>query len=156
MAVRGGGSHVGQLPGGLLVGPVLQQPCEQEIPRLEEIQVLLLVLGVVWQKAMGLEGQESRCYDEELAGPPQVPIGTHMRDELVGDLGQGELGHVEAAARDQAQKQVEGALELGQGDGETGNARCRALLAVHGSGTRDGCRFRWNRRVRLRRHCRGR
>ena len=121
----GPGGGAGQLPqvrGGPLVGAVLQEPGEEQVAGLEELQVLLGLVGVVGQEPVGLERQQRGRHDEELAGAPQVPVGAHVGDELVGDLGQGELGHVQAAAGDERQQQVEGPLELGQGDGEAGDA----------------------------------
>ena len=121
----GPGGGAGQLPqsrGGPLVGAVLQEPGEEQVASLEELQVLLGLVGVVGQEPVGLERQQRGRHDEELAGPPQIPIGAHMGDELVGDLRQGELGHIQAPARDERQQQVEGPLELGQGDGEAGDA----------------------------------
>ena len=51
---------------------------------------------------------------EELAGLVEVPVraaGADVGDELVGDLGEGDLGDVELVLGDQAEQQVEGALE---------------------------------------------
>ena len=128
---RGGGARVGpgggggQFPqsrGGPLVGAVLQESGEEQVAGLEEFHVLVGLVGVVGQELVGLEGQQRGRHDEEFAGAPQVPVGAHVGDELVGDLRQGEFGHVQAAAGDERQQQVEGPFELGQGHGEAGEA----------------------------------
>ena len=122
---------------GLLEGPVLQEPGEEQVTGLEQLEVGLLLVLVMRQKTVCLESQEGGGHDDELRCAPQVPVRAHMGDEVVGHLGQRQLGDVEPFAGDEAQKQVEGTLELGQRDTESGQPG-RPLL------------------LRLRRHRRGR
>ena len=112
--------------------------------------------SIVRQKPLGLERQESRGHDEEFAGSAQIPVGAHMSDELVCDLGQGQLGHIQPSARDEREKQVEGTLELGQTHGESGNLSCCARLRASSSAAGHSERSRGLGGIRLRRHCRGR
>ena len=61
-----------------------------------------------------LEVQQGRRDEHELAGLRQVPVDLgllgrpQVRHELVGDLGQGDLGDVQLVLGDQAQEQLEG------------------------------------------------
>ena len=61
----------------------------------------------------GLEVEQGRGDEQELGGLAQVPVGVgglgrlDVGDELVGDLGQGDLGDVELVLADQAEQQVE-------------------------------------------------
>ena len=121
----------------LLEGPVLQEPGEEQVTGLEQLEVGLLLVLVMGQKAVRLERQEGRGHDDKLRCAPQVPVRAHVGDEVVGHLGQRQLGNVEPLAGNKAQKQVEGPLELGQRDTESGQPGRRLLL-------------------RLRRHRRGR
>jgi hypothetical protein len=96
---------VGRLP----VGAVLQEAGEEQVPRLQGGEVLLVVDVRAGQEAGGLEVQQRRGDDDEArrlvevegGGGPQVP------DELVGDGGEGDLGDVEAMLGDEPQEQVE-------------------------------------------------
>ena len=108
---------------GLFEGPVLQEPGEEQVSGLEELEVGFLFVLIVGQESVGLERQEGGGHDNELRCAPQVPIGTHVGDEVIGHLRQRQLGDVEALAGDEAQEQVERAFELRQGDAETGQAR---------------------------------
>ena len=68
--------------------------------------------------------------EQELGGLPQVPLGVRglggldVGDELVGDLGQGDLGDVELVLADQPEQQVERAGEHVQVHLERGDRRC--------------------------------
>ena len=116
----------------LLVGPVLQQPREQQVAGLEQLQVVLVLHLGGRQQPGGLEVQQRRRDDEELAGLVQVQLvaeGPQVGDELVGDLREGDLGDVELVLADQLQEEVERPLEVGQPDGEARgrrSARCPA------------------------------
>jgi hypothetical protein len=110
-----GGRHPArQHRGHLLVGPVLQQPCEQQVPGLEQGEILLVVDLSRGQQPRRLE-VEQRCGDhEEVAGLVEVPAarpGPDVADELVGDAGERDLGDVQLVLGDQREQQVEGALE---------------------------------------------
>ena len=98
---------------GLLEGPVLQEPGEEQVSGLEELEVEFLFVLIVGQEPVGLEGQERRSHHNELRCAPQVPIRTHVGDEVISHLRQRQLGDVEALTGDEAQEKVEGAFELG-------------------------------------------
>ena len=105
----------------LLVGLVLQQPGEQQVAGLEQLEVVLVVDVGGGQQPGGLEVEQRGGDDEELAGLVEVQLVAErpqVGDELVGDLRQRDLGDVELVLADQLQQQVERALEVGQPDGE--------------------------------------
>src|SRR3712207_8906289 len=86
---------------------------------------------------------------EELAGLVEVELvaeRVQVRDELVGHLGQRDLGDVELVLADQLQQQVERALEVGQPDGEPPAADRRGLRRRRSEERRVGkeCRSRWS------------
>ena len=131
--------------GDLLERLVLQQPREQQVPRLEQREVLLVLDVALRQQPGGLQVEQRRGDEQEGRGLLEVPRsllarplasldrpvpGLDVRDELVGDLGQRHLGDVELVLADQAQQQVEGTLEVRQVQGEARTGR--GLL-----GTRD-------------------
>ena len=87
----------------LLEGPVLQEPGEEQVTGLEQLEVGLLLVLVVGQKAVGLERQEGGGHDDELRCAPQVPVRAHVGDEVVGHLGQRQLGDVKPLAGDETQ-----------------------------------------------------
>ena len=114
-------SQLGEVGGGQLVGAVLQQPGEQQVARLEQREVLLVLDLGGRQQPGGLQVEQGRGDDEELGRLAEVPRRQRRRDvgdELVGDLRQRDLGDVELAPADQAEQQVERALEVGQPDAE--------------------------------------
>ena len=82
-------------------------------PQLRSAAEAILIVLVVGQEAVGLEGQKGGGHHDELRRSPQVPVGTHVSDEVVGHLRQRQLGDIEPLTGDKAQEQVEGALELG-------------------------------------------
>ncbi len=88
-----------EVGGGQLVGPVLQQPGEQQVTRLEQREILLVLDLRGRQQPRGLEVEQRGRDDEELGGLAQVPFGrgAEVRDELVGDLRQRDLGDVHLA-----------------------------------------------------------
>ena len=100
--------------GDLLERPVLQQPGEQQVPRLQQREVLV-VLDVARRQQPGrLEVEQGGRDHEELAGLVEIPLraaGPDVGDELVGDPGQRDLGDVELVLGDQPEQQVERALE---------------------------------------------
>ena len=116
MAGRLGALELGQVTGRLFVGAILQQPGEQEVPRLEQRHILLVVDLGGGQQARGLQIEQSRRYDEELGRLPKVPLAgrAEVSDEFVRDLGEGYLGDIELTAADQAEQQVERAVEVDQ------------------------------------------
>ena len=92
----------------------MQQPGEQQVPGLEQGQVLLVVHFAGRQQSRGLEVEQGRGDDEEIAGLIEVPAARErpdVADELVGDGRQRNLGDVELVLGDQRQQQVERALE---------------------------------------------
>ena len=141
-APGGLGLALAQEPGRLLVGLVLQQPGEEEVTGLEQLEVVLVVDLGGRQQPGGLEVEEGGGDDEELAGLVEVQFlaqRAQVRDELVGDLRQRDLGDVELVLADQLQQQVERALEVGQLDGET---RRRGTVGLGGRVPRRCCRSR--------------
>ena len=66
----------------------------------------------------GLHVEEGGGYHQELRRARQVRRGLHEGDELVGDLGQRNLGDVELLTRNQRQEQIKRTLKDGQGDGK--------------------------------------
>jgi hypothetical protein len=80
--------ELGQVTGREFVGAILQQPGEQEVPRLEKRHILLVVDLSGGQQARGLEIEQSRRYDEELGRLPQVPLAgrAEVGKEFVCDL----------------------------------------------------------------------
>jgi hypothetical protein len=117
---------VGRLP----VGAVLKEAGEEQVPRLQGGEVLLVVDVRAGQEAGGLEVQQRRGDDDEArrlvevesGGGPQVP------DELVGDGGEGDLRDVQAVLGDEPQEQVERTGEDVEVDLEPGAVlvRCQA------------------------------
>jgi hypothetical protein len=111
----GGGRHLpGEDPGDLLVGAVLQQPREQQVPGLEQREVFLVLDLARGQQPGRLQVKQRRRHDEEVAHLIQVPAaGTlpDIGDELVCDLGQRHLGDVQLVLGDQPEQQVERTLE---------------------------------------------
>ena len=100
----GRGHPAGQHRRDLLVGAVLQQPGEQQVPGLEQGQVLLVVDLARGQQPGRLEVEQGRRDDQEVAGLIQVPavgLGPDVADELVGDAGQRDLGDVQLVLGDQ-------------------------------------------------------
>ena len=100
--------------GRLLVGAVLQQPGEEQVAGLEQRQVLL-VLDVGGRQQPGrLQVEQGRGDHEELGGLAEVPLAAldvEVGQELVGDLGERDLGDVELVLRDEPEQQVERAFE---------------------------------------------
>src|SRR5690606_7511523 len=117
---RLGGEPLGQHAGDLFERLVLQQPREQQVARLEQGQVVLVLDLAPRQQPGCFQVEQSRRHDEELAGLVQIPRlagagpGGDVGDELVGHLRQRDLGEVELVLGDQAQQQVERAFEVGQ------------------------------------------
>ena len=99
--------------GDVLEGAVLQQPGEEQVARLDEGQVLLVLRAGLRQQPDGLEVEQGGGDEEELGRLAEVPVGVgglgglDVGDELVGDLGQRDLGDVELVLADQAEQQVE-------------------------------------------------
>lgn len=101
----------------LFVRAVLQQPGEEQVPRFEERQVgFVLDLGGGQQPGR-LQIQQRRRDHQELGRLVQVPVRPHRPDvhhELIGDLGERDLGDIQLVLRDQLEEEVEGPLEVGE------------------------------------------
>ena len=111
----GRGRHpAGEDRGDLLVGPVLQQPGEEQVARLEQGQVLLVLDLARRQQPGGLQVEQGGGHEQEVGHLVQVPAAgalLDVGDELVGDLGQRHLGDVQLVLGDQPEQQVERPLE---------------------------------------------
>ena len=126
--VHPGGEHAGHF----LVGAVLQQPGEQQIPGLEQRQILLILHFTGREQPGGLQVEQGGRDDEEVADLIQVPAAGALGDvgdELVGDPGEGDLGDVELVLGDQREQEVEGALEHVEVNFETaGGMGCAVVV----------------------------
>ena len=129
--------------GDLLVGAVLQEPREEQIAGLEQGEVFLALDLAAWQQARGFQVEQSGRDDEEFGRLAEIPAaaeGPDVRDEIIGDLRQRDLGNVELVLADQLQQQVERAFEVRQAYGEFAGPRPAARriveFAVHYAGTR--------------------
>nr|WP_238455363.1 hypothetical protein [Micromonospora sp. ATA51] len=121
VAAAADGLQLGDVRRGLLVRLVLQQPGEEQVPRLQQGEVLLVLHLGGGQQPGGLEVEQGGRDQQELARLVQVPLVAHrpdVGDELVGDLVQRHLGDVELVLADELEQQVERAGEVGQPDGE--------------------------------------
>ena len=107
-----------ELGGDVLEGPVLHEAGEEQVAGLDQLEVLLVTVAGVGQQPGGLDVEQGRGDEEELARLAQVPGGLaglqrpQVHHELVGDLGQRDLGDVQLVLADQAEQQVEGPLEV--------------------------------------------
>ena len=128
----------------LLERAVLQQPREQQIPRLEQGHGLGVHELALRQEARDLHVEQRGRDHQELRRLVQLLAGRELaqiRDELVRHLRQRDLGDVQLALRDQVQQQVEGSVEVGQRDAEAGAVSGGRGL-VRGSGRGPGLRRR--------------
>jgi len=109
----------GEQLGHLLVGPVLQEPGEQQVPLLEQgLGLVVLAIGT-GQQAGGLELEQGGRDDQELRGhlEVQLPHVPDLRQVLLGDRRQRDLPDIYLLARDEVEEQVERPLEhLGPDD----------------------------------------
>ena len=101
----------------LFEGAVLQKPGKEQVPGLDEGQVLLVFQAQLRQQAGRLDIEQSCRHQQELRGLAQVPFGVSslmgpdVCHELVGHLGQGDLGDVELVLGDQPEQELERTLE---------------------------------------------
>ena len=112
---RSGGHRLGEVSGHGFVRLVLEQAGEEQVPGLEQFEVEHLLALLVRQQPRGLEVEQGGRDEEELRDLGEVRLVLEfggVGDELIGDLGQCDLGDVEPSLRDQAQQQVEGAGEV--------------------------------------------
>ena len=89
--------------------------------------LVILVYLAVRQQTGGLQDQQRRCHHQEGARLVEVPgcsLRPDVADELVGHLGQGDLGDVQAVLADQLEQQVERPLEVVEVDRELLRGRC--------------------------------
>src|SRR5690606_22939105 len=115
----------GQVGGGLLEGLVLQEPGEEQVSRLQQGQILLVLDRRGGQQPRGLQIQQGGGDHQELADLVQVPVVAHGPDvgeEVVGHLVQRDLGDVQLVLADQLQQQVEGPGEVVEPDREAATA----------------------------------
>src|SRR5690606_4691252 len=149
VGARARGPPALEVGGDLLVRPVLEQPGEEQVARLEQLEVLLVLDRAAREQPGGLEVEERRRDNEELARLPEVPVllAREVGDELVGHLREGHLGDVELVLRDEREQEVERAGEVLQRhrEGRTAGLRGGAVGRLGG----------WGRR-RVRRRHRGR
>ena len=116
------GHRLGQVTGHGLVRLVLQQPGEEEVSGLEQLEVEDLFTVFVRQQSGRLEVEQGRGDEEELGDLGEVRLILELGgvgDELIGHLGQRDLRDVEATFRDQTEQQIEGAGEVLQPHLET-------------------------------------
>ena len=126
--------QLGDVRRGLLVRLVLQQPREQQVPRLQQRQVLLVLDLGRGQQPGRLQVEQGGGDEQELARLVQVPLvahGAQVRDELVGDLVQRDLGDVQLVLADQLEQQVERAGEVVQPDREATRLFAGARIGGH-------------------------
>ena len=105
----------------MLVGPVLQQPGEQQVADLEQGEVFGVVDFTGRQQSRSLEIEQGGGDHQEGGGLVEFQRGpdlTGVGDELVGHLVQRDLGDVQTPAEDQLQKKIERPLEVDQLDPE--------------------------------------
>ena len=135
IAAQRRGFEFGEHHRDMLERPVLQQPGEQQVPHLEQREVLLVVHLAGRQQAGRLEIQQRGRDDQERRGLVEAQLAADrlgVGDEVVGHLVQRHLGDVEAVREDQLQQQVERALEIAQPDLEAVCCDCvRPRLGVH-------------------------
>ena len=118
--------------GYLLVGAVLQQAREEQVARLQEGEVLLVLDFATRQESRCLQVEQRRGHDEEFGRFIEVPVralGAQVRDELVRDDVQGELGDLQLVLGDELKEQVERPLEGADGNGESRSGRRGAVRA---------------------------
>ena len=116
--IRAGRRHpVGERAGDVLERAVLQQPREEQVARLDEGEVLLVLAGG-WgsSRAALMSSSVAATSRNSEAWPRSQSVSAawcapDVRDELVGDLRQRDLGDVELVLGDQPEQQVERALE---------------------------------------------
>ena len=101
---------------GQLECPILQETGKQEVARFQVLPADVIFALGARQEARGLHVEEGGGNDQKLGGARQIRESLHMRNELVGDLGERHLGDIEFLARDQLKKQVKRAFEHFQGD----------------------------------------
>ncbi len=145
----------------LLVGLVLQQPGKEQVTGLQQGEVLHLVIGDrPRQQAGRLEVEQGRGDHQELGGLPEVETGAEaadVRHELVGDLGERDLGDVQLVFGDQGQQQIERPAEVGELDHEGAAGPAAAGRHRHCGRSSLGCRGPGHSSLRARAglRCRG-
>jgi hypothetical protein len=101
--------------GDLLERAVLQQPGEQQVAGLQQREVVLVVDRSARQQPGDLEVEQRGRDHQELGGALEVgPHRLEVGQELVGDLRERDVTDVELVLADQAEQQVEGAVEVVQ------------------------------------------
>ena len=101
----------------LLERPVLQQAGEEQVARLEEGDRFGIHELPLRQQPRDLHVEQRRRDDEELGCLFELLLGIEtlqIRDELVGDLRQRDLGDVELVPAEERQQQVDRAVEPGE------------------------------------------
>ena len=91
----------------MLERPVLQQPGEQQVADFQQREIFLVVDLAGRQQPRGFEVEQRRRDDEECSGLVEPHLGTDgagVGDEIIGDLVQRHLGHIEAVGENQLQQ----------------------------------------------------
>ena len=113
---------LGELPGHLLEGLVLEEPREQQIAGLQDRQVFLVLDLPRRQQPSRFEVEQGGCNHQKLSGLIEAPLallGPDVRNEIVRYLVQGEFGDFQLVFSDELQQQVERTFEVGNPDTET-------------------------------------
>ena len=102
---------------------VLQEPGEQEVSRLEQGEILLVLNLATRQESGSLEVEQGGCHDEKTARLIEIPgsaLPANVGDELISHLVEGEFGDFKLVLRDQLEQKIEGAFEISHMYRETG------------------------------------
>ena len=112
---RGASNSVAEARGDVLERPVLEQPGEQEVPRLEQLEVLGVLDLALRQQSRGLEVQQvaatTRNSHATERSHSTVAIADVARNSSV-TTAERDLGDLQLVLGDQAEKQVEGPGEV--------------------------------------------
>src|SRR5699024_11192136 len=99
VAAGGSALPLGEEVSNLLICLVLKQPGEQEVAGLQQLQVGLVVDVAAESQAGGLQIQQRGCNEQQLGDLVKILSGLGqppgISNELVGDLGERDLGDVQ-------------------------------------------------------------
>lgn len=128
-----------------LVRAVLQQPGEEQVAGLQEREIRLVLHLGHGQQPGRLQVQQCGRDHQELGGLVQVPVRPHgpdVRHEVVGHLGQRDLGDVQLVLGDQLEEEIEGPLEVLEPEGEPPATGFPGGLTGTGRAARPGVNLR--------------